>query len=375
MEMKKKLFSVFNNGSVAWRIFSYSAAALAFVLALWIGGAFVYNVIIDNWIRPAFDGRYWEDRHISNTIVYQWKVGGDRVGRGRVGRLYDEASGKVLMRNIDWVAVSDDNDSLAVFAKGRKRGYLNRFTGEVAIPLEFTRAWVFSEGLAAVEKDGRLMFIDHSGKVVIDNGFMVHSGMSGYAFHNGYCIVREPVAGKAGLIDRSGNWALEPVYDNVVDNSGFWEVEKDGLFGLFSAELDTILTVSKMRICIFENMIEAGTSDNISRLYDFEGNLIEDFRIDGVDSMYYETEELIAGTGEYDEYTGEYDTFDIVYDTAECLRYYVNPYGGTYCYGLMDRQGRRVTGPLYSSISAIGKDRYLCQPDGIIIDGKGRKIE
>ncbi len=57
MEMKKKLFSVFNNGSVAWRIFSYSAAALAFVLALWIGGAIVYYVIIDNWIRTAFVGR------------------------------------------------------------------------------------------------------------------------------------------------------------------------------------------------------------------------------------------------------------------------------------------------------------------------------
>lgn len=39
MEMKKKLFSVFNNGSVAWRIFSYSAAVLVFVLAVWTGGA------------------------------------------------------------------------------------------------------------------------------------------------------------------------------------------------------------------------------------------------------------------------------------------------------------------------------------------------
>ena len=133
MEMKKKLFSVFNNGSVAWRIFSYSAAVLVFVLAVWTGGAFVYNIVIDNWIRPAFDGRCWGERYISNTVSYQW-----RYGRRGGTRLCDEASGKVLMRNIDWVAASDDNDSLAVFAKGRKRGYLNRFTGEVVIPTHTT---------------------------------------------------------------------------------------------------------------------------------------------------------------------------------------------------------------------------------------------
>lgn len=75
MEMKKKLFSVFNNGSVAWRIFSYSAAVLVFVLAVWTGGAFVYNIVIDNWIRPAFDGRCWGERHISNTVSYQWRYG------------------------------------------------------------------------------------------------------------------------------------------------------------------------------------------------------------------------------------------------------------------------------------------------------------
>ena len=370
MEMKKKLFSVFNNGSVAWRIFSYSAAALVFVLAVWTGGAFVYNIVIDNWIRPAFDGRCWGERYISNTISYQW-----RYGRRGGTRLCDEASGKVLMRNIDWVAASDDNDSLAVFAKGRKRGYLNRFTGEVVIPLEFTRAWVFSEGLAAVEKDGRLVFIDHSGRVVIDKGVEVDSDRQGYAFHDGYCILGEPEGGKVGMIDKSGNWVLEPVYDNVSNDSGFWKVRKDGLYGLFSAELDTVLTISKTRICIFEDAIEAGHPDHTSRLYDFEGNVIEDFRIDGVESMYYETGELLAGTGEYDEYSGEYDTYDIVYDAAECFRYYVNPYGATYYYGLMDRQGRRTTPPLYSSITAIGKDRYLCQPNGVIIDGKGRKVE
>ena len=77
---------------------------------------------------------------------------------------------------------------------------------------------MFSEGLAAVEKDGRLVFIDHSGRVVIDKGVGVDSDRQGYAFHDGYCILGEPEGGKVGMIDKSGNCL--PVPGNTMNTAG-----------------------------------------------------------------------------------------------------------------------------------------------------------
>ena len=44
-------------------------------------------------------------------------------------------------------------------------GYMNR-QGKIAIAFQYDSAVSFCNGLALVEKDGRLMYIDHSGAVV-----------------------------------------------------------------------------------------------------------------------------------------------------------------------------------------------------------------
>ena len=44
-------------------------------------------------------------------------------------------------------------------------------------------------------------------------------------------------------------------------------------------------------------------------------------------------------------------------------------------YGLIDRSGKIVTAPEYTSIEAIAEDLYLCQPQGIIINGKGQQVK
>lgn len=377
-------------GKVVWRLLAGSVTAVVVLFSFCVILVFCREVVIDRWLGPALSPSYWEDRHISNDIVFQW-----RSGRSRAKRIYDEATGKVLMRNVDWVAVSDDRDSLAVFAKNGKRGYLDRFTGEVVIPAEYTRAWVFSEGLAAVEKDGRLMFIDHSGKVVIDNDFEVHFDKPKYAFQNGCCILREPVHGKMGLIDREGSWVLQPVYDNIYGIGKFWKVEKDGLAGLFTAGLDTLFTVSHTGIQVLDGIIKVVFPDHTAKLYDYEGNIVEDFHIDGVSDMVYETTELTTSRGcmeDCGKWCGEDfcedgtcggDSCDgccgsgvrKVYAVASCRRYIVNGgRSGEYC-GLMDRKGHRLTPPSYISIEAIGEDLYLCRPAGIILDGKGKKVE
>ena len=194
---------------VVWRIF---AGCITSLVALFTGVflyAFATEVVYDDWIRPHTNDEYvFEEKHISNHIVFQDLY-------GPTGRIYDELQKKVLLTEVDWVVTSEDKDSLAVFSKEGKRGYVNRFTGEVAVPLSFTRAWVFSEGLAAVEKDNELVFIDHSGNVVIDKDFDVHFNQPSYAFKNGYCVIQDAVSGKEGLIDMKGEWVLNPEYDNI----------------------------------------------------------------------------------------------------------------------------------------------------------------
>ena len=45
-------------------------------------------------------------------------------------------------------------------------------------------------------------------------------------------------------------------------------------------------------------------------------------------------------------------------------------------YGLMDKHGNIITPPTYSSITAIGPDRYHCDgPDGsVILDSNGNEV-
>ena len=55
-------------------------------------------------------------------------------------------TGKVTIKDIklDWTT-SSPNDSLSVYCTEGKRGYYNAYTGEIAIPAQYRRAWVFSE--------------------------------------------------------------------------------------------------------------------------------------------------------------------------------------------------------------------------------------
>ncbi len=354
-------------GKVVKRVF---ASCMTILLVLFTGCvlyAFATEVVYDEWIRPHTyaEDDVLEDRYISNHIIYQ------RMLSSKANRLYDIRKGKVVFDDLDWVVTSDDNDSLAVFARNNKRGYINRFTGEIEIPEIYTRAWIFSEGLAAVEKDGELVFIDHSGKVVIDKDFQVHFDDPKYAFKNGYCMIKNPIDGKMGLIDRSGNWVLNAEYDNLFNNEGFWQVEKDGCVGLYTAELDEMFPVENTGIYVYNDVIEVRHADHTAKRYDYEGNMIVDFVIDEASNMSYETTELRNDLDISDD--GYIDRK--VYGVANCQRYLVR--SGNWCndyYGLLNRNGEIVTQPIYTSIQAIGKNQYLCQPDGVIINDRGEII-
>lgn len=363
-----KLFGYKGEGSfakVVWRIFAGCGALLLLMFTSVMLYGFITEIVIDEFAEAVGLCKKdpWKEIHISNNVVHQ------RFYNAK-SRLYNEATGKVMIEGLDWVVTSDDKDTLAVFAKDGKRGYVNRFTGEIAIPAQYTRAWVFCEGLAAVEKERQLVFIDHSGNVVIDKGFEVYFNDDAYGFKNGYCIIRDKVTGKFGLIDRKGDWVLEPEFDNIHPMDSFVRVYKDDLEGLYSIKMEEMFAVQYQEIYMTDSTIIARGTDDIAAIYDLEGNVLHPMVIDDVEVLEYPTKKYHIVQ---DEEEGE--LIDHVYAVANCMSYKV---GATYArghYGLLSPQGKRLTPPIYTKIEAIAANRYLCFPQGVILDDNGREVK
>ena len=243
---------------------------------------------------------------------------------------YRTEDGKVSIKNattgvvtikdikIDWTLRSR-NDSLAVFCSENKRGYYNMYTGEIAIPAQYRRAWIFSEGLAAVQKNGNIGFIDHKGNVVIDFLYPYHGNpLTEFVFDDGHCVVAD-ADGKCGVIDKSGKWLIQPDYDTVNAFSEYAIVSKSG----------------------------------VSMQMDYTGKVLNSFVLDSVYELTYEEEER------FENREGEIQYVDKTVKT------------GLFCYsvggrcGLMDGNCHRLTDPLYSRISAVNHNMFRA----ILLDG------
>ncbi|PZO46562.1 MAG: hypothetical protein DCF15_20110 [Phormidesmis priestleyi] len=101
-------------------------------------------------------------------------------------------------------------------------GYINR-QGKLVIPAEFELAQDFSEGLAAVMKDGLYGFINPSGEMVIKPQFQrkplpvpeeikVFAAYP-YQFQQGVASVRQN--DRWGYINRDGRWVIPPRFDTA----------------------------------------------------------------------------------------------------------------------------------------------------------------
>lgn len=194
----------------------------------------------------------------------------------------------------------------------------------------------------------------------------------GYKFINGYCAIIDPITDQWGLIDREGNMVLNTEYE--IDNiDGFWMVKKGDKYGLYNAEMKEMFPIEYKYIAVNTGLIKVVSDDNTSKLYEYDGSVVEDFVIDDVSNLRYETTELLKEPYGYDE-TSE-TPIDKVYAIAELQRYGVCVDEVSMCYGLMNRAGKRVTPPIYNDIKAISKDLYLCEPNGVILNARGEKVK
>ncbi|MDE6321190.1 MAG: WG repeat-containing protein [Muribaculaceae bacterium] len=116
------------------------------------------------------------------------------------------------------------SEGLAAVKKDGKWGYINK-SEEIVIPLIYDNAGAFSEGLAAVKKDGKYGFINKSGDVVIP---FLYGGC--FPFRNGTAAVS--IGGKHGHINTSGDIVIPLSYDHADPFfDGMAKVKKGGKYG------------------------------------------------------------------------------------------------------------------------------------------------
>ncbi len=243
---------------------------------------------------------------------------------------YDTETGEMTAKNliIDWTQNSP-HDSLSVFCSQDLRGYFSAYSGRVVIPAQYRRAWIFSEGLAAVQKDDRIGFINHQGETVIDFIFSYYGNpLTDFVFHNGVCVVANN-EGKCGVIDKTGRWLILPEWDYVAAFKEYAVV----------------------------------TAEGVRKQMTYDGQVMNSFVVEDVQELTYIREE-------YSQYVvGHMEEKNMIYYTG----LYAYRVGGRW--GLMDSQCNRLTEPLYADITAVGNNIFRAELlDGfseVILNSKG----
>ena len=358
-------------GKILRRTVGSCFAFLMLLLAIAAGWDFCRTACYRLALDKHFDDSYYDTQYISRNVTYY--------------TYYDEdgflktADGKKTITGIKWIAKPLGLDSLICYSDGKKRGYFNMFTGKPVIEPKYSHAWIFSDGLASVDDGGWIKFIDASGKVVIDPQIPYIPGAEGYVFHYNRCIVHNERRDRFGLLDKQGKWVLQPEYFSIESSNNFWIIDNGEGKSVLDSTLNTVIPFTKGQIWVSSEYISVTLSNHIIQRYDHSGKIINDFYINDVSYMTYESDELRYSTSKnYNEegtLTSETENIEPlpVEKMAKCRRYEAE----SGWYGLMTADGKVITPPSYCSIQAIGYDMYLCKDndeDGVILNGKGQRI-
>ena len=372
------LFGYKRDGKFAkcvWGLFASSAAIIVAIMAgmlVWSLGETFYEKHYKE--AHCYDPECSCSQHLSRNVYYHNQSDGK-------GYVFNTLTGEKTVKHIDWIVEPTGKDSLVCFSDGKKRGYFNKYSGQVVIEPKYNHAWIFSEGIACVDENGNIKFIDSTGKVVIDKHMTYVPDMDGYLFHGGYCVVGSE-DGNYGLMDKKGVMVLEPEYSTIDLNEeyGLWRIKKGEEMAVFDKDLNLVMPFMECYIYIDEGTIDVTMPDNTMRKYDLTGKLINDFYITSIRMLEYEKEEILYRRVVSEEYVD----VDEVEKHVEMEAYHPKATARLRAYvsagyeGLMTAGGHAVTMPLYTDIDAIGHDLYLCTStnhDKVLVNGKGEIVK
>ena len=344
------------------RCFLLAVAAVVFVSGI---------VLICAWRRSQND--YWTDSRLSENVSVRWYY------KKQEYRIYNYSEKKIVAKSLDRVVKPAEDDSLTVFFRQGLRGYLNANTGEVVIPEQYLRAWVFSEGLAAVvDGSGKVGFINKDNEVVVPFVYPYDSKKSiDYLFQGGLCAMIDE-QGMCGLIDATGHWVVEPVYDYIWSpkHGKYRVVKQDGKYGLLEENLDLLFPI------VYDNIEVAWeeadglliSKDGIMQQVTFDGTVIQPFVVDEVGHIYcLQSIDPVVLTNGYDN-SEILKTEDML--LSDYMLYRVNG-----CCGVMHHETGKVIIPaLYNDIEMPSPTIFEATLSGvntkkILFDINGNRID
>ena len=340
-----------------------------FVLA-WKIGSIVIGVVIvialteEIWEacseRLGMTHYYWCDEDLAGDIEIQHYS-------NNLCATYNKRTGKRISSKMKWISGVPDRDSLTVFCdKDGKRGFLNIYTGEVEIQGQYSHAWHFSEGLAAVvDENGKVGFIDKDNKLVIPMEFDYVPEYD-YLFVRDHCIMIDKVTNNVGVIDKEGNVVVPLEYSRIEEASEYydtWYVGKDGKCGLLGPDMNFIFDVEFDNIDVYslENSAYL-TMGAVKQLVSFDGTVLEPFVVDTTWPMSYI---MKTHPSEADEY--QLHPYLIEYSIDYNKR------------GVMDsRTGKIIIPAIYTDVEMVSKDLILADigytEESILFNTKGEKL-
>lgn len=171
-----------------------------------------------------------------------------------------------------------------------------------------------------------------------------------------------------GLIDKSGNWAVEPIYDWIVSgDNNFWKARKGnnttGLWYVLNDKAEVITETGYPNIEISGDVgIIVTLPNHLQVAYGFDGVKSNQFLCYDLEKMYYDKDE-------WDEQGNK------IIDATTLMRYRMSDgYEG-----LCTVNGDIITEPIYWEVTPITKDTYLCKfkdtHAGVIINSKGEIVK
>lgn len=320
--------------------------------------------------------------YITKTVIgkeYQW----NRQWLSKAVYVYNDyddrplyiknyQTGKKISEETQWFQVPENGDDMVVFCEYGKRGYFNRQTGELIVAPKYDKAWIFSEGYAAVCVKDSLFFIDKTGKEHYKSLGLCTEGSEVYLFKNGLCAVRTR-DNLMGIIKPDGTWALAASFNKIErnDDVNLWEVTQGEYISLYDDQMKEVFggDFTYIEAMDDEHIYTMKKGSWAKQRYNMKGELLDAFVINSTSQLTYTTDKIQQVKNE----DGGYDDVAVEH-VATCLSYFV----GAGYNGLMTKSGKIITPAIYNAIYAIDKDLYRCEYDdehSVILNSQGQKVE
>ena len=318
-----------------------------------IGIALIYALI----------GTFFSSQNNLKNVLYGEVIGNKGLRYKHGDYIYNPKTGEILVDSISWLHVSYA-DSIGILAKNGKRAFINLNTGQVLTPLDYDKAWEFNSGRGIMIKNDSIYIFRTDGSLVNPVGFK-YNGQYQMLFNRGKLVLKLDNK-KVGLLDTAATWILEPNYTYITDeyNHDIYNAKIDEQCIVYNHDLDTILIGNYKKVNVdWSQGIIVTEHNGIQHLFDYNGKLVYEV-------IFKDIRELTYNTMRTDHNENE------IWESTDCYAY--TDYNGKE--GLMDKNYKVLTPPLFYSINARGKHIFFAtfgewnKQFGTLIDHHGKPI-